>query len=81
MSEQSLSGRLYSSYNFVRRSIFSLMAASLASYEENMEESDALETENEITPRSMSKIAPIFSDGVPPEISPYPTVVMVVIEK
>jgi len=65
----------------VRVSIFSLIAASLASYEENMEESDALETEKDITPRSMSKMAPIFSVEVPPEISPYPTVVMVVIQK
>ena len=46
-----------------------------------MEESDALETEKDITPRSMSKMAPIFSVEVPPEISPYPTVVMVVIQK
>jgi hypothetical protein len=44
-------------------------------------ERDALANENEITPRIMRKMAPIFSATVPPDISPYPTVVMVVIVK
>ena len=51
----------------------------MASYELNIEESEALATENEMTPRSIRIIAPIFSAEVPPELFTYPTVVIVVI--
>ena len=61
--------------------VFSLKAASLLSYELKIDDRDALDTENAMTPKSIKKIAPIFSDEVPPDISPYPTVVIVVIVK
>ena len=51
----------------------------MASYKLKIEESEALATENEMTPRSIRIIAPIFSAEVPPDISTYPTVVIVVI--
>jgi len=57
------------------------MAASLLSYELKIDDRDALEIEKEMTPRSIKNIAPNFSDEVPADMSPYPTVVIVVIVK
>jgi hypothetical protein len=46
-----------------------------------MDASEPVENENAITPTSISMMQKTFSYLVPPPISPYPTVVMVVITK
>ena len=58
---------------------YSLNLASTESIFDRILERDPVEKENATTPRSITHIENIFSDLVSAVISPYPTVVIVVI--